>query len=490
MKLIKFLFLLLFFIVNQYFISTAQNLKKAIETAQIQALIDSFQIRSQIEFSFNQNTSDLSDKKILTAKEIPAQRKKLETKLKNKPSGNDYIELSDFLSEYAPQDSARGKELQQLAKKAYQQQIEQNPQDGESHFQLGNLLHSLGERQNAQAYFEKARELMPDSAKVWSRWGYFAIDYRNIEVAQYSFEKALELDVKNLDAHLGYIMTSIYKSMSLVSVGPVNPIYLSADMSRVELLNQKYPNVLAYETIWHASQLLEMFYRTMIGLAQAADSVDVSADLQSALKYIQTDENKLKKIETFIESALKKRQNNQSMLYDALGVIRFLNRQPDKSIALFEKSLQIDSKRLSTYYNIAFLQALDRKNTEAIATIERKMKILATASDYEIVAYLYARMFKWQESLAKYELGIRKYPDFPNLKIGKSVALAHLKKLSESKAQLIEGLNLNPNHAEGQHFYGLLLLLENNSNKAYYVLSNAKSLGSEGASKLLSEYFE
>jgi tetratricopeptide (TPR) repeat protein len=188
---------------------------------------------------------------------------------------------------------------------------------------------------------------------------------------------------------LGYIITSIFKSMELVSGGTANPMYLRADLAKIELLNQKYPNVLAYETIGQTSQLLEAFYRAMIGFGQAADSIDVSDNLPTALKYIQADENKLKKIENFIQSALKKRQNNQAMLYNALGIIQFLYRQPDKSIAYFEKALQIDPKRLSAYYNIAFLQALARKNSEAIATMERKIKVFPTASDYEIVAYLY-----------------------------------------------------------------------------------------------------
>ncbi|MCU0446458.1 MAG: tetratricopeptide repeat protein [Microscillaceae bacterium] len=489
MNLTKFLLLALL-ICLQYYILPAQNLTKSINPSHIQALIDSFRIKSQIEFSFYQQAGDFKDKKILSPKAQQTQRKALEARLKNKPKALDYLNLVDFLADYAPQDSVRQSELRQLAKQALEQQIAQNPQDGEAYYRLGNLVYFLGDRTNGQTYLEKACELMPERAEVWNRWGYLAMDYRNIEVAKRSFAKAVELDIQNLDGQLGYVITSIFESMKMMDMGVNNAYNLRADLSKVELLNQKYPKVLAYETMLHTTKLLEIFYQTMIGFGVAIDSAGVGGDLQSVLPYMRTDTKELQRIEKFIQSALNKRQNNHAILYNALGVIQFMSRQPQKAIEYFEKALQINPKQLNCYYNIAFLQAYDRKNAEALATIQRKMKIMPVMQDYEIAGYLYARMEKWNEALNEYNLGLQKFPEFANLKLGKSAVLARLGRYAESQAEALTGLNLNPNHAEGQYFYALLLLSDNKIAPAYEALQTAKQLGSSEASRLLNEYFE
>ena len=79
--------------------------------------------------------------------------------------------------------------------------LEHDPQNGEAHRNLGNLLYELGERYQMIQHFDRAVELQPQSARSWNNRGYALRALERFDEALRDHTRAIELDPHYAEAY-------------------------------------------------------------------------------------------------------------------------------------------------------------------------------------------------------------------------------------------------------------------------------------------------
>jgi tetratricopeptide (TPR) repeat protein len=463
-------------------IALSQTLKKKIDPTALQAKIDSVRISGQLTLNFYFKSSDFSDYQPLSQKQIDKKIADFEKKIKIKPTANLYHEYGGFLAQNVEKDSLKAQALWRKALDLYKQEIEKNPKNGEAFYGAGILSMKFNYREDAYDYLTKSTELMPDSAKTWAGKGAVLLTYfNNYTDSKSDFEKAINLDLKNIDNQVFFLTCSLFEALSkLGQSGTFN-----IDNTYLQKLIKLEPNNLTYQSLIKISRLVEVFYQAMYKASLNYDSKDEG----SFFKYFDGDNNELKSLRVFIEQTISKRKNNLTMLYNALALNHLLLKNNELAIAAFEKAIQSDKNQKTAFDNLAFVYAMQKMYQESVDILNKKDITSLLSSDYEIKAALINRMKKKSEALEVLEAGLIKFPQSPGLKISKGILLCQLKKVSEGQALLQDGLRNNPNDSIGQYFLGLISWQLEDINNAFYALSAAAALGDNDAKNLLDEYF-
>jgi tetratricopeptide (TPR) repeat protein len=79
--------------------------------------------------------------------------------------------------------------------------LEHDPQNGEAHRNLGNLLYELGEHDQMVKHLDRAVELQPQSARCWNNRGYALQALERFEEALRDHTQAIELDPQYAEAY-------------------------------------------------------------------------------------------------------------------------------------------------------------------------------------------------------------------------------------------------------------------------------------------------
>jgi len=114
-------------------------------------------------------------------------------------------------------------------------------------------------------------------------------------------------------------------------------------------------------------------------LLKVAAAEPTSASPRAALGNLYFDAERYKEATEWYEAALKLEPNNADVSTD-LGVGYYYLNQPDRALAQFDRSLQIDSKHTKTLLNVGIVRAFGKQDLAGAAQAWEQVLALAPAS--------------------------------------------------------------------------------------------------------------
>ena len=114
-------------------------------------------------------------------------------------------------------------------------------------------------------------------------------------------------------------------------------------------------------------------------LLKVAAAEPTSASPRAALGNLYFDAERYKEATEWYEAALKLEPNNADVSTD-LGVGYYYLNQPDRALAQFDHSLQIDSKHTKTLLNVGIVRAFGKQDLAGAAQAWEQVLTLAPAS--------------------------------------------------------------------------------------------------------------
>ena len=114
-------------------------------------------------------------------------------------------------------------------------------------------------------------------------------------------------------------------------------------------------------------------------LLKVAAAEPTSASPRAALGNLYFDAERYKEATEWYEAALKLEPNNADVSTD-LGVGYYYLNQPDRALAQFDRSLQIDSKHTKTLLNVGIVRAFGKQDLAGAAKAWEQVLALAPAS--------------------------------------------------------------------------------------------------------------
>ena len=114
-------------------------------------------------------------------------------------------------------------------------------------------------------------------------------------------------------------------------------------------------------------------------LLKVAAAEPTSASPRAALGNLYFDAERYKEATEWYEAALKLEPNNADVSTD-LGVGYYYLNQPDRALAQFDHSLQIDSKHTKTLLNVGIVRAFGKQDLAGAAKAWEQVLALAPAS--------------------------------------------------------------------------------------------------------------
>ena len=114
-------------------------------------------------------------------------------------------------------------------------------------------------------------------------------------------------------------------------------------------------------------------------LLKAAAAAPTSASPRSALGNLYFDAERYQDATQWYEAALKLDPNNADVSTD-LGVSYYYLNQPDRALAQFDHSLQIDAKHTKTLLNVGIVRAFGKQDLAGAAKAWEQVLALAPAS--------------------------------------------------------------------------------------------------------------
>ena len=88
--------------------------------------------------------------------------------------------------------------------------LNQGPAPAEIHNNLGNALNGLGLQHDALTYFQSAAKSIPDNSKIWMNLANTALEIGNMDLAERSFVRAIDLSPHDGSTHRSLAMVHRY----------------------------------------------------------------------------------------------------------------------------------------------------------------------------------------------------------------------------------------------------------------------------------------
>lgn len=464
------------------------QLKKSVDKTQLDALVSNLKLPAEAEFNFNFNVSDFENAPQKNETEREKEYKRIKKELERTPN-NPYLYTK--LLQNIPEDFNQLEETRQKAAQLYENHLEKNPGDGNAFYELGNLYLSLFAYEQALEAFNKSREYIPDSSKVWSKVAFFYMSSNRFEEAQQYFQKALELDISNIEAQIFYVFSDAFKAIVRLQQEEekIEVVSLQTDKSYIQKLMDQFPQNQYYKDLYNATEVLEIFYNFMLTAANKLPE-DEDPNLKEIIQSFNTEQERLLRLTKLFQQRLAKHPHNKVMLYNALGVIYTIQAKFSQAIQSFEASIQENTQRLEAYYNLAFVYIVEKQWQKAEKVIQQKIQIEENAKDYTLLTGLKDRQNQLKHALKFCNEGLEKFSKDATLFSFKGMLEYKTGNFVSAKESLRKSLSINPENNIAQYVYGLTLLRENTAEEAYQSLHTSAKLGNQNAELILQEYFD
>ena len=321
----------------------------------------------------------------------------------------------------------------------YHHAIEQQPNLGQAHHDLGDLLQKQGRLEEAISAYEKAIEFEPGFSWSYNNLGDTLRDLERWEEASTAYQNAIELNPNFAWSHynLGDVLVNL-KRWDEASSTYLTAISLQNDLPAI---NQKLS-----EALWWKFKSAR---QDIINVCDRAIKEDPD-NLKSYYKALSIDP-----------------QNEN--LYLALGDRLVQQNKVSGAIAIYQAALQYHPVNASLYSKIAEILVEQRHYNDAILNCQQAIAIKPNASTFYLLGFSLEKNKEFDSAITAYHQAIQL--DINNLKAHLHLGLVLLikKQWNESTIALKRALKLNPDESDLPEIYaelGRAFLEKGNLNEA------------------------
>ncbi len=286
---------------------------------------------------------------------------------------------------------------------------------------LGNILYSRGQVDEAIVQFKKALETDPDYALAHYDYGLALIKKGQLDDAIAEFKSALE----------------------------IRPAYAAAENDLGMAFSQKGQ---LDDAMAHFQKALEI----NPNLADAHNNLGLALSKKGRVDEALAEYQKVLKIDPDSVKA-----------YNRIGISLFQKGQLNEAIAQFKKALEIDPGYTDASNNLS--KILSQKNQEGEATSQSQTASKINPTDAKALNnYGLALLQKGQvdEALPQFQKALKINPNFADAHNNLGLALSKKGQMDEAMAQFQKALELDPGHAQAHYNLGVLFLQKGQTDQA------------------------
>lgn len=465
-----------------YHINFAQKLKKEITQDELEELKEN--LKSPVEISFNITISDalLTGDYPKNKEEIEKRKQKAKDKLSKDSENIDLlINVANFYE---------GEEKIQYLQKALnivEENVKGRELDGNDYYKVAKIFRAAEEYEKAYDAYQKASEMIPDTAKVWSMLALFSTNAQKLDDTKLFSKKAMDIDLENMDAQIIYCQAFVMeKLMNLLNSNEnSSQKEIEVDYTYIDKLVAKYPDKKKYEVVKKCYDLMMLFYDLLLNtIDELEDDIDYSNFFKPNTSQLST----LNNLEKYFKKAIKKEYVDKLFLYDMLGSVYLLQNEQAKALGYFEQVLEEDNLTSHRFYNTAFAYGLQESWTKLTPLIQKKEKM--TELDYAILSLAEHKQDKLAKALEICETGRKEFFNSALLLHFKGRIQYDLGNLKDAEESLREAMRIIQNDEMIPYLQALIALEQKKWDNAYSYLQKAEDLGNEKAKEVKETYFE
>ncbi len=388
-------------------------------------------------------------------------------------------------------------------------------------YKIGKLYQQFNQGQQAMNYYNQAynliyNEIMKDTLKAgpYTDMGSLYLNLNNKENAFYFYQKAYALNDKDSIASLFlpmfYIFNGDFKRAEEIigknlNTNPEQPdmyIWLATskiyqaitkmDKNNLDIANKSIDELFDLAEINQAAKkfkndirfpLLEQMIRQLAILAKYS----VISDNFKNNKLQENDLKDLKQIQKSLEKILDKNQfKNKYIIYKSLGFNYLLQKNLDKGIEYFRKAITVwPPDKRSKDYTLLFTANYFLKNDTlaALKVIDEKIRndsafMIDYTEDYNLKGNIYIQKHNFESASNTFQNSLNLKPN-PNAYLGLAFLEINDKKLKEANQLINQAYELNKEYYLSYAVFGVITLMNNQTEDAKNVLEKALQLNPE-----------
>lgn len=316
----------------------------------------------------------------------------------------------------------------------------QNPMDTEKYKDAISLLSQKGEWEKAISIQRKVAEIKENDPKEWGFLAFLYFITRRFEDALREIDKAIALDLNNLD----FLFNKASTLINLNRLADALPLYDKA----IEI-NPNNPDFLYNKA------------NTLFNLQRFADALPL------------------------YDKAIEIDPHNPDFLYNKAGALSKLERFED-ALQLYDKAIKINPHNADFLNNKGFALFNLKRFEESIPLYDKAIEINPQIPDFYLnKATALLELKRFEEALPLFDKAIELNPNNPHFFNNKGFALFNLKRFDEALTLLDKANDIAPNHAKSYYYKACALSLMGKKKESLEYLKKAIELdpGSKESAK-------
>ncbi|MEO8342857.1 MAG: tetratricopeptide repeat protein [Gallionella sp.] len=328
---------------------------------------------------------------------------------------------------------------------AFQRVAKLMPDDAEAHYNLGIVLKSAGQLNNAAASYRRAIALKPDYAEAHSNLGNTLTDLGQPKDAVISYRRALKLNPDSADAHNNL-------GTALKDIGQLK----DAIASYQQAVALKPDFVLAYYNLGNAlkelGQLDEAMHNYRRAIVLKPDFAEAHNNLGGVLKELGQFTDALASYRRVLEL----KPDFAEAHYNLGNTLKELG-QPEDAVTSYRRAIQINPDLAEAHSNLGNALKELGQFDNAVSSCRRAIEIKPDFADaYNNLGIALKELGKFEAASASYCRAIEIKPNFPEAHNNLGNVLKELGQFDEAVKSYRRAIEIKPDYAEAHSNLGIV----------------------------------
>lgn len=281
----------------------------------------------------------------------------------------------------------------------WQDNIEKNPTNPRPYNNLGNVLETQGDYENAKIKFLDALNRAPEKSLIYSNLGLVYYHLGELEKSKENYEYAYQIGLEDASAYIGYGLTldTLNNQEELLNLlKEATTIYPDSfrlnKMFGGKLLKSSQPK-LALEYLQHALEIRE----------------DSELIISIGMAFFQL--GQFNDAEKMFNKVLMQDKENIPALYN-LGLIFSMQGELEKAREKYEIVFKLERKKPPVAYNLGNTYFMLNRYQDAIMAYQEVLKTVGTAADaLNNTGLAYIRLKDYPKAINAFEKVLKIFPD-------------------------------------------------------------------------------